>query len=168
MNATTAPTLAAGTVSVAQAERLLDLSGERLRQLARAGHIPPAVKGRYPLVGIVAGYIRYLRDPARAGAKSIAEGRVLDARAREIELRIAAREAGFIDLDEHDQVVTEVVTLLAGEAAKLPTRFAGDALLHRRIEAEVDQLSAKMAKRVARRSAALRARVHEQQEGDDR
>lgn len=148
----------AGTITVAQAEKLVDLTAERLRQLARAGHIPKAVKGRYPLVGLVTGYIRFLRDENRAGTKTQAEGRVRDARAREIELRIAERQNRVIDLEEHDSVVDEVVGIFIAEMSALPARVTKDLPLRRNIETEIDQTRRKIVARAEQRSAELQAR----------
>jgi hypothetical protein len=49
------------------------------------------------LVGAVQGYLRYLKGDERRSAKSAADSRVRDARALEIELRIAERsESSFL------------------------------------------------------------------------
>ncbi len=41
--------------------KLLEISPRRIQQLAKLGYIPKSSRGKYPLVGSVQGYIRYLR-----------------------------------------------------------------------------------------------------------
>ena len=52
------------------------------------------------LVGAVQGYLRYLKDDERRSAKSAADSRVRDARALEIELRIAERSRELIPVED--------------------------------------------------------------------
>ena len=89
-----------GTITVAQAAKLLDLTPERLRQLARDGVFPRAIRGRYSLVATVQGYLKWLADPHRRAAQSRPDASLASARTREIELRIEAREAEIIDASD--------------------------------------------------------------------
>ena len=89
-----------GTISAGQAARLLDLTHERLRQLAAEGFIPKAERGRYPLVGVVQGYIKFLNDEERRSARSKPDADLRAARQREVEMRNAEREARVIDYDD--------------------------------------------------------------------
>lgn len=47
--------------------RLLEVTPRRLNQLANEGRIPRPNNGRYPLVGTVQGYIRFLKSSRRYG-----------------------------------------------------------------------------------------------------
>lgn len=147
----------AGTVTVDTMSRLLMLTPERLRQLAKEGHIPRAVKGRYPLGPTVQGYVRYLRDEARRSSKSAAVSRKDDARTREIELRIAERENRLIDIDEHDAVLDEIVALIRSSMAGLPARATRDLAVRREIEKQVDECFRAASARLRERGAQLRA-----------
>lgn len=66
----------AGTITTAQAARLLMLSDERIRQLVKDGYIPRVAQGRFNLVAVVQGYIRFLKDEERRSSKSAADNRV--------------------------------------------------------------------------------------------
>ncbi|MFC4625534.1 hypothetical protein ACFO1V_09950 [Daeguia caeni] len=86
----------AGMVTAGQAARLLMLTPRRLRQLAEAGHIPSAVRGRYPLASVVRGYLQFLRERVeRISSNPGAD--LASAREREIRLRLAQREAQLVD-----------------------------------------------------------------------
>jgi len=55
---------AEATYPVEIVAELLDLTPRRVYQLTTAGIIPKASRGRYELVPVVRGYIKYLRDRA--------------------------------------------------------------------------------------------------------
>lgn len=87
----------AGTVTAGQAARLLMLTPRRLRQLAEAGHIPSAVRGRYPLAAVITGYLRFLRESIERVAENNAGASLASAKEREMRLRLAQREAQLVD-----------------------------------------------------------------------
>ncbi len=89
-----------GTLTVREAAHILKMSPERVRQLARDGWIPREAKGFYPTVGTVHGYIDFLKDEARRSQQNVSANRARDARAREIELRIAQAERTLIAMEE--------------------------------------------------------------------
>ncbi len=91
---------APGMVPAGQMAKLLDLTPERLRQLARDGVFPRAIRGRYGLVATVQGYLQWLADPDRRAAQSRPGASLATARTREIELRLAERTADIIDADD--------------------------------------------------------------------
>lgn len=57
-----------GTISGEQAARLLMISAERVRRLVNAEYITRAGVGRYPMVGVLQGYIRFLKNEERRTA----------------------------------------------------------------------------------------------------
>lgn len=59
-------TEASGEYSAAIIARLLDLTERRVQQLAREGVLPRGSRGKYPLVGVVRAYVRYLRQAGTA------------------------------------------------------------------------------------------------------
>jgi hypothetical protein len=89
-----------GTITAAQASKLLMVTPQRLRQLAADGHFAKAVKGRYSLVDVIRGYIGFLGDDDRRAAQSRPGASLASARSREIQLRIGAREAEIVDADD--------------------------------------------------------------------
>lgn len=59
-------TEASGEYSAAIIARLIDLTERRVQQLAREGVLPRGSRGKYPLVGVVRAYVRYLRQTGTA------------------------------------------------------------------------------------------------------
>lgn len=88
----------AGTIA-----KLLNVTVRRVQQLAKEGVIPKAQRGKYPLVGCVHGYVKFLQElaagkqPSRelGGAKArdvAASARIKEARALEMEGRLVDAE----------------------------------------------------------------------------
>jgi 23S rRNA A1618 N6-methylase RlmF len=147
----------AGMVTIDQLIALLMISRERIGQLVREGHVPKAAKGVYPLVGAVQGYIRFLKDNAKQTSKSAASSRASDARAREIELRIAEREGKLVLLEDSLGVIEEITGLYVAGMGALPARSTRDPLVRRKIESECDELRKQLAEKCKQCSAALRS-----------
>lgn len=136
-------------LSLDQAATLLMLSTERVRQLIKQGYIERRGVAQCTLVGAVQGYIRFLKDDERRSSKSAGASRVQDARAREIELKIAERDRRVIDVVEHDDFVAEIAGTLRSHLAGIPAKVTRDLVLRRRLEAELDGVLAKIADCIA-------------------
>lgn len=107
----------AGLIGAGQVARLLGISTQRLRQLASDGFIPKAVKGKYPLVGAVQGYIKFLRD-AGSRPTDTAGADLVHAKRREIELRLAEKQARLIETDAAEADIQHMLDVLREEAAE--------------------------------------------------
>jgi len=118
---------------------ILDLSERRVQQLAKAGHIPKidGKRGRYPLVGSIQGYIKYLRslsleldaDSDIANAKL----RVEKARAELLELDAAQKASELVHKDHVSQVWGSITGLIKAKLLSLPSKVAGDVFASRNI-----------------------------------
>jgi hypothetical protein len=149
---------AAGMMSAESASKLLMITRQRIAQLVREGFIPaPASRGAYHVVGTVQGYIRFLKDEERRTSKTQAESKVRDARAREIEIRIAEKTRDLVPMDEAMNAVDYVFGLLKTELVSMPARITRDLALRRQIEDELDGTLARATGRVAQAGLALRA-----------
>jgi DNA-binding transcriptional MerR regulator len=145
-----------GLIPIGQAARLLMISEERIRQLQKHGYIPKADRrGVVQLVGAVQGYLRYLKDDERRSAKSAADSRVRDARALEIELRIAERSRDLIPLEDALADMAEFAAAIRSELAGLPARLTRIMDERHRIETEVDGVLARLSERAAEKATAL-------------
>ena len=144
-------------ITAEQAGRLLMITRQRIEALAKDGHIPRAAKGKYPLVGVVQGYVNFLKDEARRTSKSAAASRVTDARAQEIELRIRKQMHELIDINEHDAIVDEAFGALKARLIGIPVRVTRDMTLRRRIEDEINGALASTASDLLEKAASLRS-----------
>lgn len=147
----------AGTISTAQAARLLMVTEDWVRQLSRNGYIAKAARDRYNLVTAVQGYIRFLKDEERRSSKNAADSRVRDARAAEIERRMAREDRKLVDIDEamavFDDMSGEMLSFVNGLPAMI-TRNTGE---RRRIADIVDQARGRLVARFAESLRVLQA-----------
>lgn len=148
----------AGLVSARQAGRLLGLSLERLRQLAAAGEIPRAVKGHYPLVGVVQGYVKYLRSSEAKSAGAKADASLAAARQREIELRIAREEDLIIETDTAEDAARHIISVHRQELAGIGQQVADDSDLAQAIDASVSEIVDRADQRFTEAFSALRSK----------
>ena len=146
-----------GAINGAQAARLIMLTPQRLSQLVKAGYIQRLGRDSYSLVGVVQGYIRFLKEEERRTSKVQADSRVRDARAKEIEQRMALRSGSLIDLEEAKAEFSTFVTMARAEWQGFPASFTRDLDLRRQLEAKVDEILTRIAGRYEKASALLAA-----------
>ncbi len=156
----------AGTITTSQAARLLMVSDERVRQLTKAGFVPKAARGRYNLVALVQGYIRFLKDDERRSSKSAADSRVRDARAAEIERRMAREDRKIIALDEAMAAFDQATGLYLQSLSSLPARITRNSAERRRIEAVCDAERQRLSDRFAQSAVTLQTGSHQQETAD--
>jgi hypothetical protein len=152
---TTSPSQA-GLISVETASKLLMISPVRVRQLVSEGYIPKASRNSYPLVGLVQGYIRFLKDEERRTSKSATANRVGEARAAEIELRTAERANRLIETDEALDVMDDLLATYKAEMAGIPARVTRDVTLRRKIKTELDDAFLRASARFEQSASAIR------------
>lgn len=129
----------------AEAAQALGKSEAWTRKLIAQGYIKKQSDGRCRLEDVFLGYIAFLTDEARRATKVQAESRVRDARAREIELRIAEREGRLIQVTDMEEVVDDYAGMLRAELAGLPARVTRDLVLRRTIEQAINEILARVA-----------------------
>lgn len=144
-----------GIVTTNEAAALLGLGPERVRQLAKHGHIRKIGPDRYQRDEVVRGYLEFLRDEERRSSKTAAESRVRDARAAEIELRVAERRGALIAVDDAVAVLDVVVSAANSELLGLPARITRERQLRRKVEQECDGARQRLSDKLAAAGAAL-------------
>jgi Phage DNA packaging protein Nu1. len=147
----------AGMISTGQATRLLMLTEARLRQLAGMGYFPKAVKGKYPLVAVVQGYIRFLKDEERRTSKVQAESGLKAARQREVELRIAEREGRLVEMADVEAIVTHIFGKFRANLDGVPASVTRDRELREAIAKGINECFARSEKAFRDACEAIRA-----------
>ena len=145
-----------GTITTAMAARLLLASSTWVRTLTRQGYIPKIGRDAYRVIDVIQGVVRYYQDDARRSSKSAAAARVQDARARAIELRNARQENLLIETEEALYCLDELFGIHKSECIGLAARITRDLELRRKIEAEIDGVFERTAKRLEEKAKALR------------
>ena len=87
-------------ISLATASRLIGRSKQTVLNLVNAGFVERHGKGEYTALAVTRGYVAFLLDEQRRASKTAAASSLAEARAREIELRIAREDHTIILLDE--------------------------------------------------------------------
>ena len=88
----------AGTITIDVAAKLLMVTPEWVRRLTKDGWIAKTERGRYRVVDVVQGYIRFLKDEARRATKTASHTRLQEIRARKEELAVAQTERELVPL----------------------------------------------------------------------
>ena len=126
------------TITADQAVALLGKSRAWFFDRVKEGHIQKEAKGRYTLVRIVRGVMDYYDTLLTKQTKTQAASRVTEARAREVELRIAERERSLIPTDDAIEVVDTIIGAFRQELDSLPAAYTRNIDDRKRLEALID------------------------------
>jgi hypothetical protein len=111
------------------------VSPKRIDQLLAEGIVHREAKGRYKLKSNVAAVFRWLRNDQRRSARSEADAEWRRQRAREIELRVAARERELIPICLAFEIVDDIIGFVRSEIGGAPARITRDLALRKQIDA---------------------------------
>lgn len=146
-----------GTIPTETAAKLLMVTPEWVRRLTKDGWIKKVSKDQYRLVEVVHGYINFLKDEQRRASKSASQSRVQDARAKEIERRMARDEGSLWDADAAEAAFSDILGAFRSELSGVPAGSTRDLAVRAEIEknlyAAIDRCDA----RLANATASLRA-----------
>lgn len=146
-------------LSVTQAAALLGRSTQWVHQLVKAGYIVKEGRGNYPLVGLIRGSLAYYEDQLKNSTKTATASRATEARAKEIELRIAERERHLIPIEEAIEEYDIALAAVRKVIDSFPAQFTRDLEQRRKAEAIVHAGKEKIADAIA--SAKVAARTGE-------
>lgn len=149
---------AAGTITSSTAAKLIRVGEERVRQLVKQGWIKKLGKDSFRVLDVIHGYLDFRDDADRRASKSAVQSRAQEARAKEIELRIAREEKTIIDTAEAIAAVDDVVGGIRADLAGLAARVTRDIALRQKIEREIDGILTAAADRFEQRASDLRTR----------
>lgn len=135
------------TVEVAAA--LLELTVQRVRQIAAEGYIKIHRRGHTTISSAVRGYIRSLKESYSKRTQEGAAERARDARAREIEQKIAERDRKLIPIEDAELAMDLLVGVVNRELDGQAARITRDMALRRTIEADVHGAKTRIAKALA-------------------
>jgi len=145
------------TLTATQIAALLSLSIERVRQLVNSGYVPRVGKAKYPVVGAVQGYIRFLKDEERRSTKSATDNGLKAARQREVELRIAKEEGRLVDMDDVEVAFSTILGTLRAQLSGVAASVTRDMKLRSAIDDAQNVAFSNAQKKFHDASVALRA-----------
>jgi hypothetical protein len=147
----------ADIITIKQAAALLMLTEQWVRDLGRKGYITGIERASVPLAAAVHGYIKWLKDEERRTSKTSAQSRVQQARAKEIELRIAKEEGRLIEADKVDAIVANAFGCLRSEFSGVAAATSRDKDVREKIESLINDASDRARRKFEESMAALQA-----------
>ena len=135
-------------ISSADAAKLIGVTPARLRQLFASGHIDRVAHGKTTAVAAAQGFARFWQEKAAEKTKGSSTSRVSDARAAEIEQRIAAKNRELVPAEDANAAVDHVVAACAEAFAALPAMLTRDIQERNRIEVIIKRAQGEVAKRL--------------------
>lgn len=148
---------AAATIAIDVAAKLLMVTPEWVRRLTKDGWIAKTDRGRYRVVDVVQGYIRFLKDEARRATKTASHTRLQEIRARKEELAVAQTERELVPLADAMTLVDEVAGAVVARVNAIPARFTRNIEQRARLQQEVDEALAEVADRIGKLGHAFRS-----------
>lgn len=133
------------TLTADQAGVLLGRSRQWVFNLVKDGWIEKQAKGQYSLVAVIRGAMAYYDDQLKKTSKTAIASRAQEARAEEINLRIAERTRQLIPKDDANLALDLVVGEVNQQFTGLAARITRDVSLRRKIEAELYEAKRKIA-----------------------
>lgn len=145
--------------SLTQAEiaEMAGRSKEWVKKLVQEGVAERNSRGLYRLGSVIAAIVAHYEAIAERSNKTAAAARSSDARAREVEQRIAIRDRDLIPIDEALQAQDIIVGAVNAELTGLPARVTRDMGLRRKIEDEVNGSKGRITAALRKGQAAARS-----------
>ena len=109
--------------------KLFDLTERRIQQLAKDGIIPKAARGKYPLIGTIKAYVKYLQERALGGQAP--EGdlqtekiRLTKASADKVELEVAILDGSVIPAEIVEAVQSRMIAATRARLLSVPSKVS--------------------------------------------
>lgn len=113
-------------VPLATISTFLDLTERRVNQLVKEGVLPRADRGKYPFLGCMKGYIKYLRAMANDGSLSLTDERtrLTRAQAEGEEMKVKALKGDLIHRDTAEKLWEDVIVACRARLLSMPSKVA--------------------------------------------
>ncbi|MGF3026702.1 hypothetical protein ACQVP2_28270 [Methylobacterium aquaticum] len=144
-----------GVTAVALAAHL-DLTKQRIGQLADEGVLPRLADGSYDLEASRLAYIRWLRSEDRKAVQTAANDRLNSARVEQLELRNEREREALLRhaRTEALALIDEFAGPLRSDLLSIPARLTNDLVLRRQLEGQIEEAFGAASKRAAAASQA--------------
>lgn len=147
------------TINKAMVAMLLNVSQPRVAAMTSEGILHQSSRGRWKLIDAVHHYIAFCKQETKSKTKGASETRVRDARAAEIELRMARTDREIIPIAEALATIDGVTGDYLQSISSLPARITREQNERRRIEAICDEERARLGDHFTEKSFALRTGI---------
>lgn len=147
------------SLTIDQVAEVLNLTAGRVRAMTTEGVIAQSGRGRWKLLETIHRYVVFVKDENKHRSKGAAESRVRDARAAEIELRMARTDREIIPIAEALATIDGVTGDYLQSISSLPARITREQNERRRIEAICDEERLRLSDYFSEKSSALRTGI---------
>jgi len=134
-------------VSAAVMAEALGVTTRHLARMAKDGVIKKEARSKYNFKKCLADYISFLKEENKSQTRNASENRLRDARAKEVELRIAVTDRTVISLHEAEDIVDKMAGIYLQSILGLPAAITRNIDERKRIEKICDRSREKIAKR---------------------
>lgn len=153
-----------GTFDVQTIASLLQLTPRRLQQLAKEGYIEVDDRGRYPLVGAVRGYIRYLKEHGRETGRGSAHTALAHAQAQKVHMENWRRMGTLQTTAQADETFSGLTAIIISAHKAIPGRLSNELAaisdpptVYQRLQNELDAILVLCSDYLEKRADALDA-----------
>lgn len=148
-----------GIVNAETLGRLLMITDRHVQRLAKEGVFEAKGRGKYPMVPCIHAYIRHLKEENKTQTKVAGDNRLRDARAREVEMRIAKSDRIIIELSEAQDIVDKMTGAFLQSIVGLPAMITRNINERKRIEKICDKVRTKLATRFSEISESVQSGI---------
>lgn len=146
----------AGQITTAQAAKLLMVSEAWIGKLHKMEYVPKAARGKWNLVAVVQGYIRFLKDEDRRSSKSASHSRMTDIKAERLEMQMKAERRELVPFEDTRLVLDTAAGLMQSSLMSIPAKFTRDIAERRRLEGMIAQALNDIADGMEKKAEALK------------
>lgn len=147
----------AGWVTAAGLAQLFDCTTQTLRDLSKAGIIPKAARGSYPLEPSVKGYVTHLREARKANSQSVADSGLKAAKQRHIDILTAQKLGDLIDFPDVTAAFSQILAGFRAELNGIPAAVSRERKIRASIQKALDDALSRCERRFKEASSALRS-----------
>lgn len=144
-----------GVITTAQAAKLLGVSEMWIGKLHKMEYVPKVGRGKWSLVAVVQGYIRFLKDEDRRSSKSASHSRMTDIKAERLEMQMRAERRELVPLDDTRLVLDTAAGLMQSSLMAVPAKYTRDVAERRRLEGLIADALGDIAKGIDKKADAL-------------
>lgn len=145
-----------GVITTSQAAKLLMVSEVWIGKLHKMEYVPKAGRGKWNLVAVVQGYIRFLKDEDRRSSKSASHSRITDIKAERLEMQMKAERRELVPFDDTRLVLDTAAGLMQSTLMAIPAKFTRDIAERRRLEALIVEALGGIADGIEKKADALK------------
>ena len=113
-------------ISTSQAAKLLMCTEAWIGKLHKMEYFPKRGRGKWNLVEVVQGHIRFLRDEDRRSSKSAGASRIQEMRAERMQMEIDITRRALVPLEDVQVVLDSAASLMRSSIMSVPARFTRD------------------------------------------